>query len=229
MSNLPDILTLDSQVKMPLMQLPTRTPVVRLSHGVVMMSPGPNCDFSPCSQFGTITDIVAPTTFHHLGVQKAVQAFPSARLWGVAGFADKRPDIPWNQTLTGATWPYHDELPLIELQGLPKINEVVFFHRKSKSLLVSDLCFNMVNARGFGAWLILNLFGTYRRFSSSRLFLKFVQDRAAFEQSLTQLFDFDFDRIIMSHGEIVASGGREKLLAALAERGYRPAAKPALA
>jgi glyoxylase-like metal-dependent hydrolase (beta-lactamase superfamily II) len=87
-------------------------------------------------------------------------------------------------------------------------------------LLVSDLVFNIQEPRGIGAWLILGLFGTYRRFGASRLFLSAVKDRAAFLESLQRIAALDFAHVAPGHGSVVSEEGKQKLLAALRERGY---------
>lgn len=222
MSISPDILLIEALVDMPLMKLPARSVAVRVSGGVALFSPGPNADLARCTELGSVTDIVAPTMFHDLGVQRAVETFPTAKIWGVPGFAEKLPDIKWSAEVTAANWPYQKELSAVLLKGMPQINETVFIHRKSKTLIVSDLCFNIADVRGAGAWIILHLFGTYRRFAISRLFRRFIADKAAFQRSLGELFSYDFDNIIMSHGDVVVGGGRERLLAVLRDRGLSP-------
>jgi hypothetical protein len=46
----------------------------------------------------------------------------------------------------------------------------------------------------------------------ARLF--FVRDRAALARSIAELLTWDFDRIIVTHGRIVETGGRDVLRAA---------------
>ena len=78
----------------------------------------------------------------------------------------------------------------------------------------------MIDSKGFGAWLILNIFGTYRKFGVSSLFLKGVKDRSAFMNSLAKVFAHDFDNIIVSHGKIVQGGAKATLRDALERRGF---------
>src|SRR4051812_3238185 len=42
---------------------------------------------------GEVAYIVAPNKFHHLFAQQAVQAFPTAQLYGPGGLRRKRPDL----------------------------------------------------------------------------------------------------------------------------------------
>lgn len=221
MASLPDIVNIEFLIRMPIMALPARTTAVRLTKGVIVFSPGPDVDVEQCAQLGPVTDIVAPNLFHHLGVKRATEQLHNAKLWGVPGLAAKCNGIRWDAVLSADTWPYQDELPMVLLQGMPKVNEAIFFHKKSRTLLVTDLCFNILHPRGFGAWIILHVFSTYGRFGVSRLIKRMITDKPAFERSLAEVFAFDFENLIMAHGEIVMGGARERLRAALLDKNFR--------
>jgi hypothetical protein len=211
---------LDSVVPLPLMPLPVRTPVVHLANADVLISPGSRLTPAQFASAGRITDLVGPSFLHLGGMRQAIACLPGARVWGPEGAKVRRKKIAWSGELSAATWPYQDELPMLELGGMAKVREVLFFHRASRTLIVTDLCFNLLDAHGLGARFILGLFGTYQRLGVSRLFLRFVTDRALFEASLRTLFAWEFDDIAISHGRQVEGGGRARLLAALQERGY---------
>lgn len=208
---------------MPLMRLPVTSVAVKTSRGVVLFAPGRDIakQESMVSRFGRVTDIVAPNLFHHLSIHKAQQTFPQATLWGVPGVKTKRPDIEWNKSLSETSWTFSDEIKVLPVLGVPRVNEFVFFHLKTKTLVVTDLFFNMLHAKGLGAWIFFNMFGTYRRFAISKLYLKGVQDRAALIKSLRQISALDFKTIVMSHGEPVTENARELFQSAIKERGLQ--------
>jgi hypothetical protein len=56
----------------------------------------------------------------------------------------------------------------------------------------------------------------------SRAFKLAIRDDAAFCESIAQMMRWDFDRVIVGHGELIETGGYEKVLAALREAGYAP-------
>jgi hypothetical protein len=215
-----DIKLFSGLLKMPLVKLPVRTLLVSLASAKILISPHPSLTSEEFQRMGNVTDIVAPNLFHHLGIQAAVAAHPQAKLWGVGGFERKRKDIRWGQFLDEHTWPYGTELVAIQLAGMPKVNECLFFHPPSRTLFVTDLCFNILDSSGFGAKLIYSIFGTYNRFAMSKLFSRSVTNKDAFQKSLATLFAYDFDNIVVSHGLVVRGNGRAKLEAALRERGY---------
>lgn len=217
-----NITLFQSTVKMPLMKLPVCSVLVKANQGNILISPGSALDLEKIKSMENIKAIVAPNLWHSAGVPKAASYFPQAQLWGVEGLEKKRPDIQWTHFFPQSLWPYSDELVPIFIDGMPKVNEVLFFHKKSKSLIVCDLCFNIQNSQGLGSWLVLNMFGTYQKLAVSKFFLKFIKDKVALQKSLTQLFSYDFENIIPSHGEVVQGQGKNILLKAFAERDLRP-------
>lgn len=210
---------LDSEVDMPLMKLPVRTPVITLDKGKIMISPGSRLSENQYRSIPDVTDIVAPNLFHCAGITSAAQFFPKASLWAPPGGKRLKPQISWTKEINEVSWPYQEQLPIIHIEGMPKVHEVLFFHRSSKSLIVTDLCFNLLESKGFGAWLILGLFGTYRKFGVSKFFLRFVKDRNLMTQSLTKLFSYDFENIVVSHGHNITGNAKKYLKEALLERG----------
>lgn len=218
---IPGVECFDSSVPMPLMKLPMRTIILDLIGARVMFSPGSKLTPLVLSQTGVLSDIVAPSLLHTAGMKAAASAHPQARLWGPRGCRDKHPDIKWHAVLGVDPWPYEDEVTMVPVLGMPRFNENVFLYKAGRALLVSDLVFNMNDSRGFGAWLMLSLFGTYRRLGVSKLYLKFVKDRPALQASLSQIAALDFDHLIPSHGHILMDTGRARFFEAVRERGFQ--------
>lgn len=216
---LENVTLLESVIRMPLMQLPVRSVAIAIGGATVLISPGSRLQPAQLQSLGKVTDIVAPSFLHAGGVPQAVKIYPQARLWGPPGLEQHKPQVAWTHALTEESWEYADQLPAIPLEGMSSVHEVLFVHKASRSLIVSDFCFNLIGAHGIGAWLILHLFGTYQRFAVSKFFMKYIKDKAAFERSLERVLTYNFDKIIVGHGEIVASDAPTRLRAALKERG----------
>lgn len=206
-----ELMFLESFRRMPLLTLPVRSVVLPLQSARLLISPGSCLEESKLLEAGLVTDLVAPSLLHGAGIPKASRLFPSAKIWRPADLAEK-------------SWPFGAELPLIALEGMPSIQEFLFVHKATRTLIVTDFLFNLTNPKGLGAWIILNLFGTYKRLGISSFFLRGVKDREAFERSLGRLMAHDFDRIVVSHGDIVPQGGRQLLLGELERRGLTPRA-----
>jgi glyoxylase-like metal-dependent hydrolase (beta-lactamase superfamily II) len=216
----------ESQVSVvPGVRLPVRSTLIQLSSGAVLISP---IDFSDrqiqsIRDLTPVTDIVAPNLFHHKWLQRAQIKFPGSKFWGPPGLKEKFPDVPLTKTLTEDVWPYKDELELVFLKGAAQANECVFFHKSSKTLIVTDLCFNLQAPKGFLAPIVLRLMRTYKRFAVSTLWNRMVTDKALFYESLKKLLALDFETIVMSHGDILRStaeaSAKQRLEASLSERG----------
>lgn len=208
---------------MPLMNLPVRSIVAHIGESrALLISPGSQISKGQYDPQWGITDIIAPNLYHLDGVPKARAAYPSAVVWSPPGVQLKRPDLQWQRQLSETDWPYTQEMPLVFLEGAPKINEFLFINKATKSLLVADLCFNLIDSEGLGARLILSLFGTYKKFGVSRFYARSIADKEAFELSLGRLFSYEFDNIIPSHGHVLEKNAKDQLRAALAERGFKP-------
>lgn len=203
------------------MKLPVRSVLVPVKTGSVLISPGSQLKIEQLKSLKSVTDIVAPNLFHCAGVPKAISVFPNAKVWGVSGTKVLKPDILWTAEISVNSWPYQSELFVLPIRGMPKINEVVFIHKQSKTLIVTDLCFNLMEAKGIGAWIILNLFGTHKQFGVSRFFIKYIEEQQDFEFSIKELFSFDFENIVVAHGGAVQGGAKKILKAALLRRGIR--------
>lgn len=216
-----ELVFIESEIKMPLMALPVRSVYVNLGDKGILISPGSKISVDQYRQLSNVTDIVAPNLFHTGGIPKAQSTFKNARIWGPEGAKNKKPEIQWSHSLVTQSWPFENELRMVPIAGMPKINEVVFYHPVTKSIIVADLAFNMNDLSGWGPRLILGLFGTYKKFGVSRFFLKFIEDKTAFKNSIALLLSLDFDKIIVSHGNNLLNHGKASLLSALAERGIR--------
>ncbi len=217
------LLFIDDTLNMPLMKLTIRSTVVPLQSGkCLIISPTGNLanKHAEIQAMGDVDAIVAPNLFHHLFIPRACRLFPNAKVFGVEGFDKKRPDVAWDGFIKDQSWPYSDDIEHVVLKGMPRVNESVLLHKSSRTLIVTDLCFNLRDAEGIGSFILLSMFGTYRRFAVSRLFTSFIKDRSALVHSLNQIMALDFDSIVMAHGDIIQKGGKDMLASALKERGF---------
>lgn len=216
-----DFIFLESKAPLPLMDLPVRASVIPLENRHILISPGSQLSHEQLKILPKISDLVAPNLLHTVGIPKAQEIFNDAITWGPERAKELKPHIKWDQILTENNWPYQNELPLFQISGMPQANECVFIHKKSKTLIVTDLCFNLQDAKGFFPWIFLSLFGTYRKFGVSRMFLSYVKDKEAFQDSLAPIFEQDFENIVLSHGYNIVGGAKDRLKSALSARGIK--------
>ncbi len=150
---------------------------------------------------GRVLYVVAPSAFHHMFAGKFAARFPGAKLFVAPGVARKQPELAFAGTLAdGSVAPWSAEIDQIFLEGAPRMNETVFFHRASRSLLVSDLFFNVTEPETWTTGLVLRMMGTYKRFARSRAWKLFAKDRQALKTSVEKVLAWDFVRVLPGHG-----------------------------
>ena len=96
---------------------------------------------------------------------------------------------------------------------------MVFFHPASRTLLLTDLAFNKPRAHTLASRLLFGLMGATTRFGPHRLTRLFMRDHAAASDSIRRILRWDFDRVTVTHGDVLERGGHEALRAAYAYLG----------
>lgn len=169
------------------------------------------------AELGEVGHIVAPNCMHDTYLEGWLGAYPAARFHAAKGFTRARPDLRFTDTLGDAPDPaWADLFDQHVIRGMPRLNEVAFLHRPTRTLILTDLVFNLGHEMPFLSRVLLKLNDCYDKFTPSRLVKSVIKDRAAVRASVDHILAWDFDRIVVSHGDNVPSGGREKLRAAFA-------------
>ena len=94
---------------------------------------------------------------------------------------------------------------------MPRLNEVVFLHRASRTLILTDLAFNLGSDMPWLSRVMLRINDCYDCFGTSRILRTTFKDRAAIRTSLDRILAWDFDRLVLSHGRNVDTGAKELL------------------
>ena len=198
----------------------TRMTVVDLGEGKLLLhSPVPLDDTlaSRIDQLGEVRWIVAPNDHHHLFVGQAAARFPQAEVFGSGGAREHEPQVTFSGGLeAGAPQAWSGHIEMLHIEGTKRWNEFVFFVPASKTLLCSDLVFNIHDIPNLATHLMLLVVGAKRRLVQSRtLRWLMVADRARYAESISKVLDWDFDRVVMGHGRVVDSGGHRQMVEAV--------------
>ncbi|HEY5550518.1 MAG TPA: hypothetical protein VIK52_01415 [Opitutaceae bacterium] len=165
---------------------------------------------------GEARHFAAPSRMHDGFWPGWFEHFKGAEFSATPGMVKEHPELPFTAKLAddrpGAPG---GELLARLMRGMPVVNEVVFLHVASRTLIVADLMFNL-DPPDLRSRLLLRLNGALGRPTPSRMFRMAIRDRAAFRESLDRVLAWDFDRVIVGHGENVTSGGRDVLRGAFA-------------
>ncbi|TKD03071.1 DUF4336 domain-containing protein [Polyangium fumosum] len=168
------------------------------------------------AKLGRVAYLVAPNRFHNLFLGAASARYPEARVFAAPRVQEKIPSVRIDEVLSAeppAAWGGAVDLRLVE--GVPMVSEVVFLHHASRTLVVSDILFNIEKPEGLVSKLVYAALGTNGKLAMGREWPLIAKDRAALRASLREVAALDFDRLIMAHGEVVASGAKDRVQAAL--------------
>lgn len=199
----------------------TRMSVCRLSSGgLILHSPIPP-DAGLAEQLaalGPIVAIVAPNTMHHLSVSAWREAAPQARVFVPPGLVAKRSDLDDCERHAEFDASFGTELRRIEVAGIPGLQESLFFHPASRTLIVTDLLFYLPEAKGLTRLFALatRVHARPRCELSVRML---IRDRPAFRRSLAVLRELEIERISLCHHGVVEQQAPGLLGRALDELG----------
>jgi hypothetical protein len=193
------------------LEVGARMTAVRLAGGSLLLHSPVSLDAAlrgELDSLGAVRFVVAPNRFHHLYAGEVARFYPQARLWVAAGVERKRPDLEIAGLLEDeAPAEWKDEVDQCYFRGRPFENEVVFLHRASRTLVLCDLAFNFGAGTPLVTRLVMRLFGGYGGFRTTRLDPLLIRDRQAARESLERILAWDFDRVVVAHGEVLESGG----------------------
>ncbi len=209
----------DQPLRVAGVELGARMTVVRLADGRLLLHspirPAPQV-VEQVRALGDVAALVAPNRFHHLFAGQWLAFFPQARLFLAPGLDSKRADLRPAAVLDDDPDPlWRGVLEQVVLRGIPLTNEVVFFHPSSRTLIATDLAFHMGPEQPLLTRIVFRLGGAYGRLAPTTLERLLVRDREAFRRSFERMLAWPFERVIVAHGTVAESGGREDL-----ERSY---------
>lgn len=195
--------------------------VVRLAQGnIAILSSGPFTpqDVAAIRDLGTPSWLVEGMLRHDTFSQQGHDAFPDLPFLAPPGFEAKVdfPIVP----IIPVPPEWGSDLQAVELGGMPASRETLFFHAASRTLIVEDLLFNFPGKHSLRTRFLLRLAVGKQAPAVPRSVPLQVRDRAAFETALAQIFTWDFERIVVAHGEPIAQDGREILREALESAGF---------
>ena len=202
------------------LQLGRRMTIARLSDGTLWLhSPikPTNEVRATLAQLGPVAHLVGPNVFHDAFLTDAQLAWPDAVLHGAPGLAQANKRLRIADTLTSDAPPaWAGVIDQHLVQGIRWLNEVVFFHRASRTVIFADLAFNFGANRDVITRAAMTLYGIQGRFKADPLLKILLKDRAALRASIDHILSWDFDRVIIGHGDTVEAGGKDALRAAFA-------------
>ncbi len=207
----PDLWIAEQPLRYLGFQVGRRMAVIRLAGGGLLIhSPASlSSDLrAALDRLGEVRFVIPASELHgHLYLEQYRDAYPHVRLFAAPGLDRKRRDLRFDGLLSGVPEPeWRGELDQMAFEGWRRLNEIELFHPKTRTLITGDLCCNL------GLMTRLVAQGRMRQRlgppTECRL-LGILRDRRAVRRSLARILEWDFERILPGHGEIVHTGGRE--------------------
>lgn len=195
-------------------------------------------------EMGEVRYVVAPDVEHHLFLPQYAAEYPHAKVIGVEGLEAKHKDLEfaglYGRDPEGTEYGFEDE---IQAQYFPTFanRDVVFHHIDTKTLITADLLFNLPPDEQYAATpagratsrIPFLMMAVNRLKPSSWLHRAFIgaagvaagipgvekggskqERRHRFASDAAEVARWDFDRIVMCHGDVIESGGKEAWLSA---------------
>lgn len=218
----PGIWTVATPLKLAGVDFGTRMTIVRAGgDGLVLISPCPIDDAlaAEIAVLGTVRAVIAPNAFHYLYFVGAAERYPDAARFLAEGVAKKLGSTPTAAvTLSAEADPiWKADLEQCMIEGAPMSNEVIFYHGASRTLILTDLCFNFDPAPSGWPGIFLRLVGAHGRLAVSRLMRFVLKDREKIRPIIKRILEWDFERIIVTHGAIVERDGQRLFREATAD------------
>lgn len=204
---------------------PTRMTVVRLADGGLWVCSPIHLEGglqAAIEALGSVSCLVSPNKLHHIFLSEWARAWPAARLYASPGLRRRRRDLSFTADLTDVPDPsWAADLDQVIFHGSFAMDEVAFFHRSSRTAILTDLVqrFDPASLRPWWrvAMTLDGLVGPEG--STPREWRLSFWDRTAARRARQHVLDWDPRRVIIAHGAWIREEGRAVLARALAWMG----------
>ncbi|MEH6576627.1 MAG: DUF4336 domain-containing protein [Amphritea sp.] len=165
-------------------------------------------------KLGKVSFIVAASNGHNIWLPEWQEAFPDAVLYVSSGIPKKLKLTNYTVLAETDEGLWQEDLAREYMPGVPFFNESVFLHKKTKSLIVTDLIQNHSDKRpsgfaGFVTKYIIEPIGFKGMCLAPPLKLGFmIKNKPEFSVFINRILEWDFDRIIVTHGDIIESDAK---------------------
>ncbi|SFM70113.1 DUF4336 domain-containing protein [Marinobacter zhejiangensis] len=192
----------------------TRMTVVRLAsgqlwiHSPVALTPGLRLELDA---MGPVAYLVAPNALHHLFLADWQQVYPRAALFGTEELIRKRPDLKFSGELNaGDYFPWTGDIDQLLFTGSSAMEECVFFHKPSSTLILTDLVENFAPEK-LSPWqrVMARAVGIVAPNGKTPLDwrLSFLFGKREARRHMLRILSWSPRSVVMAHGEVVEDGG----------------------
>lgn len=197
-----------------------RMTVLRLNNReLAVISPVQASDtiVSQLGELGAVQHIIAPNLYHYSYIADFKALYPNATVWAVPGLEVKKPALPIDSTIecdASSSWDeleyiFFDGLKTLGLGGFDSLNECVFFHPGSHTLILTDIAVHFDESFPMLTQLSTRVLGGYKKLSPT-LLERIATEKEKVRESVEKVLEWDFERVVMAHGSVIERDGKKK-------------------
>jgi hypothetical protein len=159
-------------------------------------------------ELGEVRWVVAPNALHgHVSMGEYRTAFPESQLVAAPGLPDRRKDLTFDVVLGAEPEPAWADALDQTLFPHRWLEEVLFHHRPSRTLITGDVCWNIDGM----PWRAQLWAGRRRGVGPTILHRRGIKDKAGARAAIDAALAWDPVRLVCGHGEPLATGARDAL------------------
>jgi len=205
---------------------PTRSVIARFDNGDLWVwSPVKPTDAlrAHVDSLGRVAHLVSPNKIHHLYLAAWKAAYPDANLWGPESTIRRHPELQFREPLQDtAPLEWQPDIDQAWFRGSFAMDEIVFLHRPSRTVIVADLieAFSDQFLRQHWSWWqrpLAALDGIVARKALPPIEWRLsFRDRKPARAARSKVLGWDCERVIMAHGVWQRANGHAYLKRSLA-------------
>jgi hypothetical protein len=196
-------------------RLRARTTIVRLSGDALWIH-------SPCAPsdavcaaldaLGEVRWIVVPNRYHHLQTPATAARYPNARVVGPKSAEARNRHVSLTMGVDDPAYiRATPELIPIQLGGVPFLDETVFFHPASGSLIATDLLMSACARDHWTSRTAAHIFGHYGKVRAPPDVRWHTRASAAVAESIAQMRALPLQRILVAHADPITDRPGQQL------------------
>lgn len=195
-------------------KLRSRMTVVRLDDGALWVHSASEPTDELCTdldRLGEVRWIVVPNRFHHIHAAAFKARYPGARIVGPATAVARNKTVAIDVPIADAHFP---DLTPVGLAGVPFLDETLFFHRPTSTLIGADLMMCGCAADHWTWRWTSRLLRQYERFKAPPDVRWKTKPSDEARHSIAQLATLPIERILVAHSDPITERPVEQLRAA---------------
>lgn len=195
--------------------------VIRLASGDVLLhstAPFTPVQVEEIQSIGPVCWITDPMVDHDTFSARGCTAFPEAAFLAPAGFPEA--ESLGAEPLLPVPKEWGQEIEVVRMEGADSFNEHVFYHSRSRTLIVCDLLLNFPEVGSLWERALLRL-GLGPRAPGTSRRLKFaIKDGKAFRASIQKVLEWPFEAVVVGHGSPLLDDAYGRCRRAFASAGW---------